>query len=53
MGCQAAATAYTADMDALFSPEAVTVLMVDDDAELAAMVVEAVARMQRAFGDLQ
>ena len=38
MGCQAAATAYTADMDALFSPEAVTVLMVDDDAELAAMV---------------
>ena len=40
MGRPAAATAYTADMDALFSPEMVTVLMVDDDAELAAMVTE-------------
>lgn len=40
MGRPAAATAYTAAMDALFSPEMVTVLMVDDDAELAAMVVE-------------
>ena len=40
MGRPAAATAYTAAMDALFSPEMVTVLMVDDDAELAAMVAE-------------
>lgn len=32
--------AYTDTMDAVLSPEALTVLMVDDDAELAAMVAE-------------